>query len=282
MVNSLLTILQCSACGGQISRNEKGCSCERCHRTYLKKGETFFFYRDEGNEASRKADGIIFWLKSLVKKNPRVFTLLNHTLGIYVGTSARRSIAHLPKGATILNIGSGSEIIRDDVINLDSMPHPGVSLVADAHALPLKTDSIDAVIAESVLEHVKGPERVVGEIYRVLKPGGMVYFVLPLIIGFHSSPDDYYRWTTSGTRELLKRFEEKELGIAAGPTNAMTYVLREWLALVLSFNSRTVHQILVLFFMVLFAPLNLLDYILRRYALADNIAHLYYYIGVKK
>ncbi|MBU2575476.1 methyltransferase domain-containing protein [Patescibacteria group bacterium] len=227
-------------------------------------------------------DNLIFNLKNSIKQYPKLFYFLNHTLGTFVGKSAKQSIAHLPEGSKIINVGSGANIIRKDVINVDYAKYPGVKVVADAHNLPFEDNSIDAVICESLLEHVKDPKTVISGIYRVLKPGGMVYISAPFIIPFHSSPHDYYRWTDSGLRELLKDFQEAELGILIGPTNALTYILREWLALVMSFNINTLRQFWVLFFMVLFAPINLLDHIFSRFNAAKDISHFFYYIGTKK
>lgn len=230
---------------------------------------------------SLKEENLIIKLKFFLKKYPKVFSFFYYTLSIFVGKSARQSIKHLPKGSLILNLGSGSKIIREDVINVDSRPHPGVRVIADVYKLPFEDNSVDAVIAESLLEHLKEPERAVKEILRVLKPGGILYIIVPFMLGFHSSPGDYYRWTAHGLRELLRGFQEKELGIAYGPTNTLTYVVREWLAVVLSFNSGIIYQVLSLFFMVIFAPLNLLDYIFCHFKSAQNSAYAFYFIGKK-
>tara|TARA_Y100000310_G_C20462298_1_gene705950 strand:- start:79 stop:777 length:699 start_codon:yes stop_codon:yes gene_type:complete len=227
------------------------------------------------------ADNFIYRLKHIIKKNPKLFHILNHTLGTFVGKSAKASIAHLPKGSLIVNIGSGAEVIRDDVVNLDCIPYPGVKIVGDANNMPFKDNFVDAVICESLLEHVLDPKVVLNEVYRVLKPGGMMYLSIPFIIPFHSSPHDYYRWTAAGSRELLKDFQEQEFGILNGPTNAMTYVLREWLALALSFNINTLRQMWILIFMIIFAPINLLDYVFVHFKGSKDLAHIYYFIVSK-
>ena len=45
-----------------------------------------------------------------------------------------------------------------------------------AEELPIAEESIDLVVATSVLEHVDDPGRAVAEAYRVLRPGGGFYF----------------------------------------------------------------------------------------------------------
>lgn len=237
---------------------------------------------DGGENSNKTPDSFILKLKNFLKKNPKLFLFLYYTMGIFVGKSAQKSITHLPEGSVIINLGAGVKKVRKDVINVDITSYAGVDVVADVCQLPFENNYTDAVIAECLLEHVQDPIAAVREIHRILKPGGMVYISTPFIVGFHSSPGDYQRWTTSGLRQLLKDFKEEELGIAVGPTNAMTYILREWLAMALSFNFDFLQQILTLFFMVIFAPLNLLDFIFARYESAEKIAHIFYFIGTKK
>lgn len=52
-------------------------------------------------------------------------------------------------------------------------------LVADAHKLPFKSKSFDAVFALEVLEHVYEPVKVLQEIKRVLKNDGYAVFLVP-------------------------------------------------------------------------------------------------------
>jgi ubiquinone/menaquinone biosynthesis C-methylase UbiE len=50
--------------------------------------------------------------------------------------------------------------------------------------LPFANDSFDIVISHQVLEHVDTPEKVIAEIYRVLKPGGVFHFSTPNYMSF--------------------------------------------------------------------------------------------------
>ena len=87
----------------------------------------------------------------------------------------------LPPRPTVLVIGAGtgdpavartlpaSEIER---VDMDVYFAPEIGLIADAHDLPFPDEHFDAVISQSVLEHVADPYRSVAEIYRVLEHGG--------------------------------------------------------------------------------------------------------------
>ena len=276
--------LQCIYCKQGLHLSAEGFLCERCKKIFVVRDGTIFFTdaHDDHVDDPERSDAIIFKLKLFLKKYPKLFLFLYYTLGTFVGKSAKKSIAHLSRDAFIINLGSGVHRVRDDVVNIDIAALSGVDVVADVYALPLKDNSVDAIIAECLVEHLKNPVAAVAEIHRVLRPGGLMYLSAPFIIGYHSSPGDYQRWTTSGLRELLKDFEEQELGIAVGPTNTLTYILREWLATVFSFNSRFLYQAIFLSLLIVFAPFNLLDHLIARYASAKNIAHIFYYIGIKR
>ena len=52
--------------------------------------------------------------------------------------------------------------------------HPSGSLSADAGALPFADASFDLVVASEVLEHLEDDLVAIGELVRVLRPGGWV------------------------------------------------------------------------------------------------------------
>jgi SAM-dependent methyltransferase len=66
----------------------------------------------------------------------------------------------------------------------------------DARALPLADRSVDLVIATDVVEHVEDDQRAVSEIYRVLRPGGIVLFTVPAfpsLWGLQDEVSHHYR-----------------------------------------------------------------------------------------
>jgi len=82
------------------------------------------------------------------------------------------------------------------------------TLVGTAARLPFPDDSVDLVFSSNMLEHVRDPDQVRGELVRVLKPGGL--FVLSYTNwlspwgGHETSP-----WHFLGGRYAARRFEKK-------------------------------------------------------------------------
>ena len=279
MLANKMDSLKCLSCGGNLSISKELVKCLSCAAIYEKKGETIFFIRS----IAEKDGSIIFRIKDYLKKYPSVFFLFYNTLGVFVGKKPKDIIKTIPQDGTLIaDIASGVKIIREDIVRADSEAYEGVDIVADASNLPFKNDSCDLVICESSLEHFKDPVLAVKEMNRVLKTGGLVYVSVPFIVGFHASPNDYFRWTEVGVEELMKDFEKRELGVGWGPTYALASILREWIAIIFSFNSKKIYQVLSLIFMFLFAPFNYLDYIFGKFKSANNIAYGFYYIGAKK
>lgn len=69
---------------------------------------------------------------------------------------------------------------------------------ADGAFLPFSEECFDHVVCFEVLEHVHSPARVVGEIYRVLKPGGRAWLSMPFLYPLHDAPYDFQRYTVYG------------------------------------------------------------------------------------
>jgi SAM-dependent methyltransferase len=187
----------------------------------------------------------------------------------------------IDENANILNIGSGPFILEKNFINIDIIQYDNVHIIADVTQLPFKNNSVDAVINIVILEHVPEPEKVVDEMYRVIKNGGVIYTHVPFLQGFHASPHDYKRWTSSGISHLHHNFIELECGVGGGPTSSLVWILTEWLALLLSFRIIKLYKILFFVFTLILWPIKFIDLILIGHPMAKNIASSFYYIGRK-
>lgn len=230
------------------------------------------------------------WLDSIkysFKKYPDFYNFLIWLISpvfSFKKDSFKRLVKYVKKdqNTIILNIGSGPFILEKNFINIDISSYNNVHIVADASRLPFKNNSVDAIVNIVILEHVPEPEKVVDEMYRVIKNGGVIYSHIPFMQGFHASPHDYKRWTSSGISQLHHNFIEIECGVGAGPTSSLVWILTEWFALLLSFRIKTLYKILFFVFTLILWPIKFIDIILIGHPMAKNIASTFYYIGRKE
>lgn len=79
----------------------------------------------------------------------------------------------------IVDLGCGTNK-TSGAIGIDWVHYPGVNIVSDLeYSLPLRSNSIDALHASHILEHINNLIPLMEEIYRVCKPGALVYITVP-------------------------------------------------------------------------------------------------------
>jgi SAM-dependent methyltransferase len=104
----------------------------------------------------------------------------------------------------ILDNGCGlRNVYYDNVVNFEIVDYPTTDVLGIGEKLPFKSNTFDAVFSLNVLEHVKNPFECANEIIRVLKPGGILYVVVPFLQPFHGYPNHYYNMTSSGLKNLF-------------------------------------------------------------------------------
>lgn len=84
-------------------------------------------------------------------------------------------------------------------------------------SLPIPGASFDTVLCSDVIEHLHSPQVLIGEISRVLRPGGKVLINAPFMYGLHEQPHDYHRYTKYALAHMsemhgLRVLEIRELG----------------------------------------------------------------------
>ncbi len=202
---------------------------------------------------------------SPVKASRRFRSLLAHILDKYTDEHV------------IVNYGSGPGVVggRKDIINSDQFAFDEVDLVFET-TLPFRAETVDLLLNIAVLEHMRTPQVAVTEIFRCLKPGGEVLVFAPFLQPVHAAPDDYFRWTAAGLRELFKDFSVEEVGIGAGPTSGFLWVFQEWLAVLLSFGSLALRDLVLLLIMFLTFPFKYIDALLEMYPSGGKVASGFY------
>lgn len=127
------------------------------------------------------------------------------------------------------SIGQGMQPLykssKIDIVAFDVYASENTQLVADGHNIPFEDKTFDAIIIQAVLEHVLQPDKVVSEIHRVLKTGGLVYSETPFLQHVHEGPYDFTRYTESGHRYLFKNFSLIKSGSSAGAGTQLLWAL---------------------------------------------------------
>jgi SAM-dependent methyltransferase len=88
----------------------------------------------------------------------------------------------------------------------------GVDVILNLHDIELPSESVGTVLLLETLEHVEYPYKALDEIYRILKPGGVIIMSSLLNFPIHEHPFDYWRFTPEAFNSLLKKFKTKFVG----------------------------------------------------------------------
>lgn len=128
-----------------------------------------------------------------------------HRLVRYAMYKALEDLQNHSEGVQSVLSVSGSERMADafgiDRTCLTSVDYPEVSLLD----LPFDDNSFDAILADQVLEHIEGdPLRAIEESFRVVRLGGLVAHATCFMNPHHCVPNDYWRFSEYGLRELFK------------------------------------------------------------------------------
>jgi len=157
-----------------------------------------------------------------VIRTPEFYRKPKITSNIYLHFSTLsediQKYAKYAKG-TLLDIGAGLAPYQPffknikKYIKMDNFNYPGAKpdIIGDALNIPLKKGSIDSIFSSQVLEHVTNPKKMVNEIHRVLKKGGVCILTTHMAQVLHGEPHDYFRFTEHGLRELFKKFNYIEI-----------------------------------------------------------------------
>jgi SAM-dependent methyltransferase len=147
----------------------------------------------------------------------------------------KRFIANFVKSRnfnTVVDVGAGKSPYRKFVkckkyIGVDIENRGGVEnlILADINkGIPLDDETADLVIMTEVLEHLREPKFVLGEIFRILKKGGVLLLTTPMTWPLHEVPNDFFRYTCFGLRYLLEETGFSDINIKPGNKNSITLV----------------------------------------------------------
>ena len=116
----------------------------------------------------------------------------------------------------LVDLGCGQKPYRDWLLQhadryvgvdwLGSQHGLHADVVADLNQpLPMKNGVADTVVSFSALEHLREPQLMLDEAFRILRPGGAALLQVPFMWWVHEAPHDYYRFTCHGLRYMLEK-----------------------------------------------------------------------------
>ncbi len=168
---------------------------------------------------------------------------------------------------------------RTTLVCCDVDLNASVDLFCDGHELPFDDGVFQGIIATAVLQHVLHPERVAGEMFRVLSNCGVIYSEVAFMQQVCEGAYDYTRYSLSGHRVLLKNFRELSAGIVAGPGTALVWAVENF---VLSFiRSQWIRSAAKTLVRLSLFWVKYLDYFLKNRPAAIDAASCTYFLGIK-
>ena len=289
-LDRLLGLLACPACRSAVRLDLPASSiaCDTCKATYpVLDGVPVMLTAasrqslDRGRIADRVPDssrrGRSRWIERIARATAGAAPI--HDPG--QEERIRALIRELGERANVLDLGSGGRDWGPTAIGMDVERFPHVRVVGDGERLPFADGVLDGILCTGVLEHVSDPEAVVREVWRVLRPGGMVYVAVPFIQGYHPATGtdrDFRRFTHIGLQRVMSAFTLVDSGVSGGPSSALAWILREYLAMLLA-GGGWPYKVLYRVSAWLTCWIIHLDRVVARRPTAHRIACGFYFLG---
>jgi len=172
----------------------------------------------------------------------------------------------------VLDVGCGTQPYRRlfstaeytgmELDTQENRAHKRADVFYGGQIFPFDSESFDSLVCSQVLEHVFTPREFVGELNRVLKPGGALLLTVPFVWDEHEQPYDCARYTSFGLLALMKEagFEVVEHVKTMGDVRVLCQLLNAYLYKVTVSKSPYLNLLSTL---LLMAPINLFGAVAR-------------------
>jgi SAM-dependent methyltransferase len=122
---------------------------------------------------------------------------------------------------TVLDLGAGNDYLKKEFLNLSdfwisldyNIRSNTIDVQGDGQFLPFPENLFDTIVSIDVLEHIPDPDKLVSELYRVLKPGGKIILSTPFFFWHHEEPFDFFRFSRYGIRTIFEKNNFKVLQV---------------------------------------------------------------------
>lgn len=201
----LADLLGCPLCAGDLEEAESCWRCRACDAPFSTRRGTPVFTQDQEPIQSR-----------LLETHPTNPNGADQT-----------AIIMDPANALVLDLGAGNPGECEHYPNVvfhEWVQYPHTDVVSVCQRLPYRDSVFDAVISKATFEHLRRPWETADEIYRVLKPGGLVHVDTAFMQPLHADPHHFFNMTLDGVQEIFRRFQPLRCGVK--PYQTPAYGLR--------------------------------------------------------
>lgn len=209
-IQIFLDKLICPSCFvSNLTLRAEELSCHKCGANFSVKNDKVFF-TEAADEFSEKIIPSHFMKEKWSKWRLANFEYFKNKL------------AQIEDSASLLDLGAGPSQFRELIsrfklsIGVDFRPLELVSVVSDlTKKLPFHESSFDVVIMSNTMEHIPNTEFLLSEVYRILRPGGIIIGTIPFLMRVHQKPYDYNRYTYYMLEKFLEDASFKEIEVTS-------------------------------------------------------------------
>lgn len=81
----------------------------------------------------------------------------------------------------------------------------------------MDAESFDVILCTGLLEHVPDPQRLIDDLYKLLRPGGKLILSASAVFSVHEGPNNFFHFTKYGMKLLLNNFSRMTIKGSCGP-----------------------------------------------------------------
>lgn len=194
--DKFLNILRCIKCRGSLNKKKSLLVCDNCDYRYsiihgipsliegnggvdvqITKDKWEQIYKDEHEKLDLEGERQLLSHVKFISSFREVF---KRGICLDLGCGFSRTVPFLVKmGVSFLGLDISIEALKRSKNLLEKENLKGYFVQANFLNIPIKDSSIDSVFWGLALEYVQDTERAVSEVYRVLKPGGVLLATFP-------------------------------------------------------------------------------------------------------
>lgn len=160
-------------------------------------------YHEQNNAFLRPAMSAatmdIYWIRKSILRGLQEY--LKDCSGVLLDVGC----GEMPYKSLILRQPEITRYLGLDIENPTYQAKLKPDIIWDGTRIPLPDESVDCAVATEVFEHIPNLVSTLHEIYRVLKPGGKIFFTVPFLWPLHDMPQDECRYTPFSLKRVIQQ-----------------------------------------------------------------------------